>query len=140
MGQRNKSYSVVIMSDALTTSKEFVISKQLIRNALIAVSLLVLIFGFVIFDYLTKYINISMDNKENIALKKEKEENLQQIVSLTKDLKLYEARFKKMEATKEKIMIIAGLTSAYKIEDMGVGGSTPSPLSNMNNSIKELKL
>ena len=135
MRQKSKSYSVVIMSDALTTSKEFVVSKKLIRNALVAVSVLVLIFGYVIFDYLTKYINISLDNKENIVLKKEKSDHLQQISTLSKNLKTYEARFESMKKKTEKIMIIAGLTSAYKIEEVGVGGSPQSPISNVNNSV-----
>ncbi len=135
MGQRGKNYSVVIMSDALTSSKEFVVSKQLIRNALIAVSVLVLIFGFVIYDYLTKYINISMDNKENIILKKEKKDNLQQISKLSMNLKTYEARFQNMKEKTKKIMIIAGLTSAYTIKEVGIGGSTQSPVANINNPI-----
>ena len=135
MRQKSKNYSVVIMSDALTSSKEFVVSKKLIRNALIAVSLLILVFGFVVFDYLTKYISISMDNKENIVLKQERKTNLEQIASLTKDLKLYESRFNNMKKKVDKFMVIAGLTSAYKIEDMGVGGSTPALLSEVNTSI-----
>ena len=135
MRQKSKSYSVVIMSDALTTSKEFVVSKKLIRNALIAVSVLVLVFGFVVFDYLTKYINISSDNKENIELKELKKDNLEKIALLSKNLRLYEARFTNMKKKLDKIMIIAGLSSAYKIKEVGVGGSSPSPTTSLNNPV-----
>jgi len=128
MGKKVKSYSVVIMSDALTSSKEFIVSKKLIRNSIIAVSVLVLVFGFVIFDYLTKYINVSLDHKENKALKIERQKNLEKIALLSANLKTYEKRLKSMEEIKEKIMIIAGLSSAGKIEEVGVGGAEPSSI------------
>jgi len=135
MRQKVKTYSVVIMSDALTSSKEFIVSKTLIRNSIIAVSILVLVFGFVIFDYLTKYINVSLDHKENKILKAEKKVNLEKIAVLSSNLKTYRLRLKNMEEIKEKIMIIAGLTSAGKIEEVGVGGSSTNSISTANSVI-----
>ena len=46
MRAKNKSYSIIIVSDATSTNKELVLSSKFIRNSLIAVVLLVALFGY----------------------------------------------------------------------------------------------
>jgi septal ring factor EnvC (AmiA/AmiB activator) len=53
MRKQDKTYSVIIISDSTSTSKEFTISSKLIKKVLISIFLLLFIFGFIIFDYLT---------------------------------------------------------------------------------------
>ena len=52
MKKTEKEYTVIIVSGSTSTNKEFVISSRLIRKSIIAFSALLLIFGFIIFDYL----------------------------------------------------------------------------------------
>ncbi len=132
--KKSKNYSVLIVSDALTSSKEFVISKKFIKSVLAAVLTLILLFGVVIFDYLNKYVNISSDNKKNALLSEEKKENLQQIKILNENLKEHKIKFIKMKDMVAKFMIITGLNSPYSIET-GMGGPDSSQGSNVNKLI-----
>jgi len=53
MRKRDKTYSVIIISDSTSASKEFTISSKLIKKVLILTFVLIFILVFIIFDYLT---------------------------------------------------------------------------------------
>ncbi len=125
MGKENKNYSIVIVSDALTASREFTLSQKIIKRTVLWFSFFVLIFGFIIFDYLHKYINISSTNHENIQLKKDVQLELKRIAEISELIKKSESRIVDMEKMSQKFMIIAGLNALEPL-DVGRGGSTPS--------------
>ena len=118
MKKRNKTYSVIIVSDALSSNKEFVVSSKLVRNSIIAISLLLLISGFVIYDYLT----ISFNKEKMRRLEKQNIVKAEQIETLTATVKSLEVDLEKMKEYKEKIMIASGLTSPYALKEVGSGG------------------
>jgi len=116
--KRNKNYSVIIVPEATSTRKEFVLSSRLIRNAIIGTSVLILIFGFMIFDYLT----MSFNRERMKVLEAES-------IRTEKMLKELDARFKqvseslvRMNTLKERILVMAGLTSPYALSEVGTGG------------------
>jgi len=53
MRKQDKTYSVIIISDSTSASKEFTISSKLIKKILTSIFLLLSILGFIFFDYLT---------------------------------------------------------------------------------------
>ena len=137
MKKKNKTYSVIIVSDALSSNKEFVVSSRLVRNSIIGISLLLLIFGFILFDYLTISFNkekMRRLEKSNIILKKDKS-------TLAADVDLLKKRLKEIEEFKEKIMIASGLTSPYALKEVGSGGFTEnmkgSEIPSVNNVKKQ---
>lgn len=125
MKRKNKSYSVIIVADATSTNREFVVSAKLIKNSLIAGSILLFFFGFIIFDYLTTAFNKEkMKKLEHDNVKKEKT-----IETLSSNIKSLERSLRRMEIYKEKIMIASGLQSPYALKEVGSGGpftDTPS--------------
>lgn len=116
---KNKNYSIIVVSGATSSSKDFVLSSKLIRNSIIALSILLLIFGFVIFDYLT----ISFDKEKMNRLERENIEKEETIAKLTADFEQLSNDLKRMEIYKEKIMVAVGLTSPYALKEVGGGGS-----------------
>ena len=127
MKKKAKNYSVIIVSDATSTSREFVVSSKFIKKAIIAAPILVVIFGFIIFDYLT-----TSFNKERLRRLEQKVEKKDEAItrykinieSLKKDLSLM-AEFEK------RIKVATGLTSPYALQEVGKGG--PEPIQNINN-------
>lgn len=115
---KNKTYSIIVMTGATSSSKEFTVSAKLIRKSIIAISVLLLIFGFVIFDYLT----VSFDKEKLKRLEKENGEKEQTIVQLTANFESLLERLKRMEDFKERIMVAAGLKSPYALQEVGRGG------------------
>ncbi len=115
----NKNYSIIVVSGATSSSKDFVLSSKLIRNSIIALSILLLIFGFVIFDYLT----ISFDKEKMNRLERENIEKEETIAKLTADFEQLANDLKRMEIYKERIMVAVGLTSPYALKEVGGGGS-----------------
>lgn len=115
---KNKTYSIIVMTGATSSSKEFNISAKLIRKSIIAISVLLLIFGFVIFDYLT----VSFDKEKLKRLEKENGEKEKTIVQLTANFESLLERLKRMEDFKERIMVAAGLKSPYALQEVGRGG------------------
>jgi murein DD-endopeptidase MepM/ murein hydrolase activator NlpD len=115
---KNKNYSIIVVSGATSSSKDFVISSKLIRNSIVALSILLLIFGFVIFDYLT----ISFDKEKMNRLARENIEKEETIAKLTADFEQLTNDLKRMEIYKERIMVAVGLTSPYALKEVGSGG------------------
>ncbi len=118
MKGKNRSYSVIIVSDASTESKEFFISSKLFRNSIVAVSLFIILFGYIIFDYLT----ISIDRSKMEKLESEAVQKNKIITQLTRNVDKTEKSLMKMKDFKKKILIAAGLTSPNALKEIGSGG------------------
>ncbi len=129
MRSKNKSYSIIIVSDATSTNKEFVLSSKFIRNSLIAIVLLVFLFSFVIFDYLT----ISIDRQKMTGLEVENGRKTKVIAELTKNVERTQRSLSKMESIKKRILIAAGLTSPSALKEIGTGGG---PVSDISTSVE----
>jgi hypothetical protein len=122
------------MTGATSSSKEFVISAKLIKNSIIAFSVLLLIFGFVIFDYLT----VSFDKEKMKRLERENNEKEKTIVQLTANFESLNGQLKRMEEFKDKIMVAAGLTSPYALQEVGSGGPGPEDSGEYSSSVGNL--
>ncbi len=125
MRAKNKSYSIIIVSDATSTNKELVLSSKFIRNSLVAVVLLVALFGFVIFDYLT----LSIDKQKMGRLVVENKRKTKVITELTKNVERTQRSLSKMENFKKRILIAAGLTSPSALKEIGTGGGPIADIS-----------
>jgi murein DD-endopeptidase MepM/ murein hydrolase activator NlpD len=125
---KKKNYSVIIVSDATSTNKEFVISSALIRNSIIGLTVLLLIFGYVIFDYLT----ISFNKEVMKRLERDNISKERTITELTRDIKYINSSIKRMEVLKDRILVMAGLTSPYALKGVGGGG----PIGNIVSDIE----
>lgn len=129
MKGKDKSYSIIIVSDANTESKEFFLSSKLVKNSLIAVSILLLLFGYIIFDYLT----ISIDRAKMKRLETEAAQKNKIIVQLTRNVDKTEKSLMKMRDFKKKILVAAGLTSPNALKKIGVGGG---PISDLTSDVE----
>ncbi len=125
MRAKNKSYSIIIVSDATSTNKEFFLSSKFIRNSLVAVVVLVALFGFVIFDYLT----MSIDRQKMGRIEVENERKTKVIAELTKNVERTQRSLAKMENFKKRILIAAGLTSPSALKEIGTGGGPIADIS-----------
>jgi murein DD-endopeptidase MepM/ murein hydrolase activator NlpD len=114
----NQSYSVIIVSDAKSTNKEFAVSTKFIKNALLALSFLVVFFGFIIFQYLT----MTLDKQKMKRLELEANDKQQKISALSSTIEDLNQRLKNMETYKERIMVATGLTSPLALKEVGSGG------------------
>jgi len=120
MKKNSKDYTVIIISEAQTSNKEFTISSKLIRNSIIAFSILLLIFGYIIFDYLT----ISYNKEKMVKLEKQNKQKQVMIEKLTSTISQLNTSLAKMEDYKKRIMIATGLSSPYALKEVGTGGGT----------------
>jgi len=120
--KKNRNYSVIIVSDATSTNKEFTVSSKLVRNAVLSFILLVIFFGFIIFHYLT----MTLDEQKMKSLESEAREKRQKIGELTSTVEILNQRLKKMEIYKERIMVATGLTSPLALREVGSGGPDTS--------------
>jgi murein DD-endopeptidase MepM/ murein hydrolase activator NlpD len=120
--KKKKSYSVIIVSDALTKNKGFSISSSLLRNSIIGIVILLFSFGYIIFDYLT----ISFDKQEFKVLKKKLADQEKDISELTAILKETKKNLVEADYEKKKILVALGLSTpnALKETHIGRGGST----------------
>ena len=125
MRSKNKSYSIIIVSDATSTNKELFLSSKFIRNSLIAVVLLVALFGYVIFDYLT----LSIDSQKMGRLEVENQRKTKIIAELTRNVDKAQRSLAKMENFKKRILIAAGLTSPSALQAIGTGGGPIADIS-----------
>lgn len=125
MKSKNKSYSVIIVSDATSTNKELFLSSKLIRNSLISVVVLVFLFGYIIFDYLT----LSIDREKMERLESENIRKNKVITELARNVEMTEKSLLKMENFKKKILIAAGLTSPQALQEIGTGGGPIADIS-----------
>jgi murein DD-endopeptidase MepM/ murein hydrolase activator NlpD len=118
MEMKKKNYSIIIVTGATSANKEFVISSKLIKNSLLAFSVLLLIFGFVIFDYLTT----SFDKEKMKRLESENTEKAETISELTASFRSLKRSLDRMETYKKRIMVAVGLISPDALTEVGVGG------------------
>jgi murein DD-endopeptidase MepM/ murein hydrolase activator NlpD len=114
-----KRYSVIIIGGGATfTNKEFSISSKLVKNAIMVFMALLLISGYIIFDYL----NTSL-NKEK--LKRLDTENIEKAAALNQliaNLLERENKLDQMAVFKDKILVVIGLNSLENMQDIGEGG------------------
>jgi len=114
-------------------SKTFTVSSKRVRISLIAISLLLVIFGFIIFDYMT----ISFDKEKMKRLEKEDIYKEKIIGDLTARVESINESLKKMEIFKDKIMVVTGLKSPWALKDTGFGGpEVENPVENIVNDIE----
>jgi len=113
-----RNYSVIIVSDATSSNKEFTVSSKLVKNAVLAFSFLVLFFGFIIFHYLT----MTLDKQKMKRLEFDAKDKRQKISELSSTIEVLNERLKKMEIYKERIMVATGLTSPLALREVGSGG------------------
>lgn len=117
-----RKYSVIIVSDATATNREFTVSSKLIRNALLSGSFLVVFFGFVLFSYLS----MTLDEQKMHRLEADARAKKRQIGEMTATIGVLNERLKQMEIYKEKIMVATGLTSPLALREVGSGGPDAS--------------
>ena len=113
-----RNFSVIIVSDATSSNKEFTVSSKLVKNAVLAFSFLVIFFGFIIFHYLT----MTLDKQKMKRLEFEAKDKRQKISELSSTITVLSERLKKMEIYKERIMVATGLTSPLALKEVGSGG------------------
>jgi murein DD-endopeptidase MepM/ murein hydrolase activator NlpD len=129
---KEKNYSVIIVSGATSTNKEFVISSRLIRNSIIAFFVLLVIFGFIIFDYLT----ISFDKEKMKRLERDNIGKEKTIADLSSNLRDIEEKLKQMAVFKERISVAMGLTSPDALKEVGMGGGEGAAIANVPSGIE----
>ena len=117
-----RNYSVIIVSDATSTNKEFTVSSKLVSNAVLGFSFLVLFFGFILFHYLT----MTLDKQKMERLESDAKEKRQKISEMSSTIEVLNDRLKKMEIYKERIMVATGLTSPLALREVGSGGPDTS--------------
>jgi murein DD-endopeptidase MepM/ murein hydrolase activator NlpD len=118
MIKKMRNYSVIIVSDATSTNKEFSVSSKSIRHAVLACSFLVAFFGFILFSYLT----MSLDKQRMKRLEFEVKDKGHKIGELSSTVDILNQRLKNMEIYKERIMVATGLTSPLALREVGSGG------------------
>ena len=116
--KKSQNYSVIIVSDARSTNKEFAVSAKFIKNAILAFSFLIIFFGFIIFQYLT----MTLDKQKMKRLEFESRDKKQKISELSSTIEVLNQRLKNMETYKERIMVATGLTSPLALKEVGSGG------------------
>ncbi len=120
--KKARRYSVIIVSDATSTNKEFTVSSKLVKNAVLGFSFLILFFGFILFHYLT----ITLDIQKMKRLELDAREKRQKISEMSSTIEVLNDRLKKMEIYKERIMVATGLTSPLALREVGAGGPDSS--------------
>jgi murein DD-endopeptidase MepM/ murein hydrolase activator NlpD len=128
MRKKEKNYSIIIVTGATSTNKEFNLSSKLIKNSIIAFIVLLLVFGFIIFDYLT----ISFDKEKMKRLERDNARKAELITELSSTIEDIQAKLKNMAIYKDRISIAMGLTSPNALKEVGTGG----PIDNFTNDIE----
>ena len=126
-----RNFSVIIVSDATSTNKEFTVSSKLVKNAVLASTMLVIFFGFIIFHYLT----MTLDKQKMKRLEFEAKASGQKIGELSSTVDVLNQRLKNMEIYKERIMVATGLTSPLALREVGSGGPDTSSSTAMGGDI-----
>ncbi len=131
MRKKEKTYSIIIVSDALSTNKEFVVTTKMIRKAFLAAAIIFLFFGVAIFDYL----NTAFDKEKLRLLEDEiaKKESL--IGDMSAQVTALNRSLKHMESITKKILVVSGLQSPYALKEVGSGGG---PIQNVDISGSEM--
>ena len=131
---KNRNYSVNIVSDdPRSSTREFKISYKQVRSWLIASFVLLVIFGYIFYGYLTT----SFDKEKKKRLEKENIKLEEIIGELTASNKSLGESLEQMKDFKEKIMVAAGLKSPFALKEVGKGGpETEGPIENAANTIE----
>ncbi len=131
--KKNNYYSVIIVSGATSSTKKFTVSSKRVRNSIIAFFVLLVISGFIIFDYLT----ISFNKEKMKRLEKENIKKEEIIGELTASIKSLGEDLEQMKDFKERIMVAAGLKSPFALKEVGKGGpETEGPIENAANTFE----
>ena len=118
MQKNGKVYSVIVVSGATTSNKEFSISARFLKRAAAALIVLALASGVAIFDYLT-----TASNRHKLqSLKKQVEQKDLLIGSLSKKIELLDNSVRRMEIYTERILVASGLKSPLALKEVGSGG------------------
>jgi len=120
--KKARKYSVIIVSDATATNREFTVSSKLIRNALLGFSFLTVFFGFILFSYLT----MTLDEQKMRRLELDVREKREKISEMSSTIEVLNKHLKQMEIYKERIMVATGLTSPLALREVGIGGPDTS--------------
>ncbi len=120
--RKMRKYSVIVVSDATATNKEFTVSSKLIRNALLGFSFLVAFFGFILFSYLT----MTLDEQKMRRLELDAGEKREKISEMSATIEVLNSRLQQMDIYKERIMVATGLTSPLALREVGIGGPDTS--------------
>lgn len=120
---KNRNYTIIVVSDATASNKEFYISSKLIRNFIVCAAVLLGIFGFIIFDFLT----ISLDKQKMKRLERENIEKEKTIIAQAKAIQQTNESLRNMYLYREKIKVAVGLTSPLALQDVGQGGPAYFP-------------
>lgn len=133
MKKKEKTYSIIIVSDALSTNKEFVVTSKMIKKAFLAAAIILLFFGVAIFDYL----NTAFDKEKLRQLEDEVTQKETLITDLSAQVTSLNRSLKHMESITKKILVVSGLQSPYALKEVGSGGG---PIQNFDLSGSEITI
>jgi murein DD-endopeptidase MepM/ murein hydrolase activator NlpD len=118
MKAKEKRYSVIIVSGATSTKREFFISSKMIRNSILLFIAFLLFSAYFIFDYLNTSIN-----KEK--LKQLEKENIKKTGTLNQigdTIRNKEKMLAQMAVFKDRILIVIGYDSPRPLTGLEDGG------------------
>ncbi len=122
MKAKANRYSVIIVSGgAASRNWEFSISSKLVRHAIMAFMALLLLSGYIVFDYL----NTSLNKEKLRRLDKENSEKAAALNQLIDTLEEKENKLDQTAVFKDKILVVIGLNSLENMEGPGIGGDFP---------------
>ena len=133
MKKKEKTYSIIIVSDALSTNKEFVVTSKMIKKAFLAAAIILLFFGVAIFDYL----NTAFDKEKLRQLEDEVTQKETLITDLSAQVTSLNRSLKHMESITKKILVVSGLQSPFALKEVGSGGG---PIQNFDLSGSEIAI
>jgi len=118
MRKKSNFYSVIIVSGAKTSSREFSISQRFLYRAAFGALVLIVFSGFAIFDYLT-----TASNRHKLrTLQQETLEKDRLIGDLSKKVELLDHSIRRMEIYTNRILVASGLKSPLALKEVGSGG------------------
>jgi len=118
MGKKEKFYSVIIVSGAKTSSREFSISQRFLYRSAFGVLVLMVFSGFAIFDYLS-----TASNRHKLrTLQQEAAKKDRLIGDLSKKVELLDHSIRRMEIYTDRILVASGLKSPLALKEVGSGG------------------
>jgi murein DD-endopeptidase MepM/ murein hydrolase activator NlpD len=131
---KKRNYFVNIVSDdPRSTTREFKISYKKVRSWVIASSVLLGLFGFFLYAFLTT----SLDKEKMKRLERENIKKEKIIGELTTSIQSLDERLELMKDFKERILVAAGLKSPFALKEVGKGGpETEGPIENVSNTIE----
>jgi murein DD-endopeptidase MepM/ murein hydrolase activator NlpD len=122
MKAKEKRYSVIIVSGATSTNKEFFISSKMIRNSIIVFIVLLILSGYFIFDYL----NTSINKEKLKQLEKENIKKTETLSQLDVTIRNKEKMLTQMDVFIKRTLIVIGYDSPQPLKDLVEGGYSNS--------------